>query len=134
MLVAVVRRFLHNHANIATEGSPKSGLYHKPIPYSYRMTTSIFYSALQALNRLSRFLNSLGHCLHYAEHHKYLNRPGFEHLNRPGFEHSTSRVLVHNRQKDPTQTHPENTRLLNNDGLMLCQRRKRWPNIDSSFI
>ena len=39
----VLSRFLHNHGNIATEGSPKPGLC--PSLLLFRMTSRVLYSA-----------------------------------------------------------------------------------------
>ena len=39
-----LHRFLHNHGDIATEGSPKPGLCARG-PLLFRMTSRVFYSA-----------------------------------------------------------------------------------------
>ena len=72
-----LRRFLHNHGNIATEGSPEPGLCPTLILNDFK--GSLFYSAqyhrqhctLQAFEQFG--------ALHMHNHdNKYPARPGFE--------------------------------------------------------
>ena len=56
----VLRRFLHNHGNIATEGSPKSELFSTLIEWLQRFF--IVHSTIDNTAH-SRPLNSLEHCI-----------------------------------------------------------------------
>ena len=55
-----LRRFLHNHGNIATEGSPKPGLY--PTLISNDFNDFIVHSTIGSTVH-SMSLNSLKHCI-----------------------------------------------------------------------
>ena len=73
-----LRRFLHNHGNIATEGSPRSWLCPTLIEWIWGFF--IVHSTIDSTVH-SRPLNSfVEHCIYRTSiDDKYLTRPGFEH-------------------------------------------------------
>ena len=72
----VLRRFLHNHGNIATEGSPKSRDYALLL---FRMTSRVLYSAqYQRQHRTLHAFEQFGALYMHNHDDKYPSRPGFE--------------------------------------------------------
>ena len=68
-----LRRFLHNHGNIATEGSPNYALL------LFRMTSRVLYSAQYHMHHcILHPFEQFGALYMHNYDNKYLARPGFE--------------------------------------------------------
>ena len=68
-------RFLHNHGNIATEGSPNPGLW----PLLFRMTSRALYSAQYHRQHCTlHTFEQFGALYIHSHDDKYPSRPGFE--------------------------------------------------------
>ena len=69
-----LRRFLHNHGNIATEGSPKPGLYALLL---FLMTSRVLYSAQYHRQHFTLYAFEQFGALYMHNHDaKYPSRPG----------------------------------------------------------
>ena len=70
-----LRRFLHNHGNIATEGSSKPRL----CPLLFRMTSMVLHSAqYHKQHSTLHTFEQFGALYMHNYDDKYLSRPGFE--------------------------------------------------------
>ena len=81
-----LRRFLHNHGNMATEGSLKPGLF--------RVTSRVLYSAQYHRQRCT---------LHTFEQFGtlYMHNHDDKYPTRPGFEPGTSRLQAQVDTNEP---------------------------------
>ena len=87
-----LRRFLHNHGNIATEGSPKSGLYSTLIEWLQG-----FFTVHSTIDNTvhSRPLNGLEHCICTTLMTHI--RPGRDSNPVPSFEPQLNRMIHRGR-------------------------------------
>ena len=94
-----LRRFLHNHGNIETEGSPKSGLYALLL---FRMTSSVLYSAKYHRQHCTLHAFEQFETLYMHNHDdKYPSRPGFE-PGTPGYKPQSIRMSLRGRPRAVT--------------------------------